>query len=446
MPRKRKLRFPQMETTTEMDSWYLSSLKKSFHIPQIHSTKFLIGEDSKEFKCNASILAVISPVFRRSLLQSKHKTRKPVKLPNITPPGFSALVRFGFSFDPEIGPDNVIEVIHAAKECQVYIIYDLALMYLSAILQNHFDVYFIRYLELAAKFSLREVSKLCLGSLCVAGGASQFLKSERFGEFSAEFVNCLLSLDELPVEEICVWESVKAWAQVQSRKLNIMPLDALKKVYRNVRFPLMCTKDFTCHVVPVGVLTRRETLDLFCHLCYPEGNPETGPFSAAPRHLWDDVCINRYSNCGDNWFHLDGYIDCIGIESSRTCQMLAVGVFVGKGETRCRIKIFLGQGDNRKLLEDTGDITIMAEEKSPKPARVNLKGHVVLQPGEVYEIEVNQNGPTSYKLKNGTRTTVHKCNDLEIQFTWNKLEYSETNVKKGNIPCIWVRVHSGNRK
>jgi len=445
MSKDTKIGLPLMEKSKEMDSYYLVSLKKCFHVPQFHSTKFLIGigEDAKEFKCNASVLAVISPVFRDTLL-GKIKKGTPIKLPNISPVGFAALVRFAFSFDPEIGQDNVIEVIHAAKELEVTIIYELALKYLSTMLEGHFDVFFIPYIELATKYCLGEVVKKCLDSLVLMGGIRDFLKSKKFSEFAPEFVNLLLSRDELAVGESHVWDAVQAWAKVQSGKHKTDIKEELQKVYHNVRFPLMTTKDFSCHVVPTGVLTQKEMLDVFCYLTYPEGKPTTEPFSSVPRLLWDNICIKRYSKCGGDWFHLEGYVDCIGVETDRKCQILAVGVFVGEGDTRCRIRLFKGQGGLRQLLEETGDINISAKEKLQEPFRVNLKGPVTLLPGEVYEIEIDQIGPVSWKLKDGKTSAIQTCNDIEIKFTWHKPKVdTETSLKKGNIPCIWVRVLSG---
>jgi len=445
MPKK-TIDLPLMEKSQKMDTYYLASLKKCFHIPHFHNTKFLIGEEGKEFKCNASVLAVISPVFRDTL-SNKTETGTPIKLPNISPAGFGALVRFAFSLDPEIGPDNIIEVIHAAKEFQVHVIYDLALTYLSTILQDRFDAFFTPYLKLATKYSLREVVKKCLDSSILTGGVQNFLRSKKFGEFSPEFVNLLLSCDELAVEETYLWNAVTDWARVQSRKQQTDIKDELRKVYHNVRFPLMTTKDFSCHVVPLEVLTQKEMLDIFCYLAYPEGKPTTEPFSSVPRLLWDDVCIKRYSKCWGDWFHLEGYVDCIGIETDRKCQMTAVGIFVGKGETRSRIRFFKGQGDLRELHEDTGDVSITTGEKAQEPYRVNFEGPVTLLPGEVYEIEIDQTGPVSWKLKDGKTSTIQTCNDLEIKFTWHKPKVeSETTLKKGNIPCVWVRVQSGHLK
>jgi len=444
MPKKTKVDIPIMQKTEEMDVYYLDSLKKCFPIPQFHNVKFLVGEEAKEFKCNGTVLAVISPVFRDLLLLSKQKTATPVKLPNITPVGFSALVRFGFSFDPEIGPDNLIDVIHAAKEFKVYIVYDLALNYLVSILESYAEEYFVPYLELANKYHLREVVQKCIDNLHRLGGVKKFLKSKTFTEFSAEFVNLLLSCDELPVQEAYVWECVQAWAKVQARKQKKDLVDLLRTVYHSVRFPLMTTKYFSAHVVPVGMLSQKEMLDLFCYLTYPEGKPTTLPFSSVPRMLWENVCIQRYSKCGGDWFHLNGYVDCIGIESDRKCQILAVGVFIGEGLTKCGVKIFKGQGELRELLEDTGDVDISTEEKSKEPVRMNFPAPVTLLPGVVHEIEIDQTGPTSWKLKDGKTNVTHTCNDLEINFLWHKPKVeTETTLKKGNIPCIWVRVQSG---
>jgi len=62
-------------------------------------------------------------------------------------------------------------------------------------------VYFDAYLEQATKFNLNEVILKCIENLDTVGGIKKFFKSETFNKFSPEFLNILLALDELPVEE-----------------------------------------------------------------------------------------------------------------------------------------------------------------------------------------------------------------------------------------------------
>jgi len=141
---------------------------------------------------------------------------------------------------------------------------------------------------------------------------------------------------------------------------------------------------------------------------------------------------------------LDGYVDSIGVEVDRKCQILAVGVFIGEGETRCRVKLFKRGDDDRELLEDTGDVNLSTEEKTKIPSRVCFPNPVSLLPEEVYDIEVDQTGPSSFKGTLGKASVAHSCNDMEINFQWHKPKVeTETNLKKGNIPCIWVRAQSG---
>jgi len=224
-------------------------------------------------------------------------------------------------------------------------------------------------------------------------------------------------------------------------------VEVLRTVYHNVRFPLMETKYFSGNVVPVGILTQKEMLDLFCYLTYPEGKPETLPFSSTPRILWNDVCINRYTKCSGDWLHLKGYVDAIGIEVDRRCQISAVGLFTGEGMTTCRVKFFKGQGEDRDMLEDTGVVSLSTKKRTQKPTKVNFPKLVTLSPKVVYEFEIDQVGPESCKLVGGKSSVAHTCNNLEINFTWHKAKVdTETTTKKGNIPCIWVCVQSGHLK
>jgi len=440
-----------MDPGSEMSSYFLKNLKKCFLEPAMHNTKFIVGVDRQEFKCNGTVLAVISSVFR-DMLFNQTKQRKAhadnrcaeVELRNITPIGFSALVRFAFSQDPEISPETVVEVLHAAAQFRVHLLHKLAVDYLSFILKGYSADYLVIYLEQATRLGLRFVVSQCMNSLC-AGGPKYFLESKQFTEFPAEFISLLLSCDELPIEEEDIWKCVLRWAKVQAKLKNKNLVDLLKLVYHRVRFPLMTTKYFSSEVVPTGVLTQKETLDLFCYLTYPEGKPETKPFSSDPRLLWNNVVISRFKKCSDSTMnHVVGQVDCIGIKVNRECQLIAVGTFVGQGLSKCMVCIYEVEGKYRELVDVIEEQKIWRDTRSPEPARIALKAPVTLRPEQVYEIEVDQSGPPSNRLKEGKPVCAGSHNGVKITFCWQKAEVkSLTTLKKGNIPCIWVQVLSG---
>lgn len=445
----KKVAVEKMEVVPEMDKYFLGSLKKCFTSPNFHNTKFLVGLGAQEFHVNSTVLGIISPVFRELLF----KTRRPqsskkgncFELPDITPTGFSALVRFGFTLDPEITPENVIEVIHAAQLYKVFIIHRLAIQYVDKVLTEAPDEYFVPFLESAARYGLGEIVRKCFDSFQNnAGGVADFLKSKQFLEFPAEFVTLLLKCDELALEESAVWDAVQAWAKTQARRNKTEIVYELKKVYHFVRFPLMDTAYFTANVVPLQVLTQKEMLDIFCYLTYPEGKPSTEPFSSKPRFIWTDKQVSRYSKVGGDWFHLQGYVDAIGLSVDRTCQLTAVGTFAGEGLTKSRVTIYKGQGESRELLSDTKELSIHTEKKSQDPIKLDLSTPVTLKKGEVYELEINQIGPCSFKLKDGKSSNTESHNGLDMTFSWLKPKVeTENTLKKGNIPCLWVRVLSG---
>jgi len=445
----KKVEVEKMEVVPEMDKYFMGSLKKCFTSPNFHNTKFLVGAAQQEFMTNSTVLGIISPVFRELLF----KTRRPAsskkgnsfELPEITPTGFAALVRFGFTLDPEITPENVIEVIHAAQLYKVFIIHRLAIQYVDKVLTEAPDQYFVPFLENAARYGLTEIVRKCFDSFQHnAGGVADFLKSKQFLEFPAEFVTLLLKCDELALEESAVWDAVQAWAKSQAKRNKTEPVYELKKVYHFVRFPLMDTAYFTSNVVPLNVLTQKETLDLFCYLTYPAGKPTTEPFSQKHRYIWTDKKVNRYTKVGGDWFHLQGYVDAIGLTVDRTCQLTAVGTFAGEGLTKSQVTIFKGQGDDRELLSDTKELSIHTEKKSQEPIKLDLSAPLTLKKGEVYEIEINQIGAVSFKLKDGKGLVTETHNGLEVNFNWLKPKVeTENTLKKGNIPCIWTRVLSG---
>jgi len=451
MPKRKEI--PSMEPTKEVGKYFLQNLKACFLDPAMHNTKFIVGVERQEFKCNGTVLAVISSVFRDMLFnqtkqrQAYAENKIPVVgLPNITPVGFSALVRFAFSQDPEISPETVVEVIHAAGQFRVHALHKLAVTYLTFILDCYSAEYLVIYLEQATRLGLRFVVSECMKCLC-PGGPKAFLESKQFTEFPAEFLSLLLSCDELPIDEEDIWDCVLRWGEVQAKMKRKSLVDMLKLVYHDVRFPLMTTKYFSSEVVPTGVLTQKETLDLFCYLTYPKAKPEIVSFSSNPRLLWDNVVVRRFKHCSDNKYaHEKGNVDCIGLKVDHECQLKAVGTFVGKGLSKCRVSVYHSE-KKRKLIEVSDVHDIWREEKSAEPAKISLRSPVTLLPEQVYEIAVDQTGPPSDRLKEGITFVEEKRNDLNISFSWLKASVkSLTTPKIGNIPCICVQVLSGKRK
>jgi len=430
----------------DMDSYFLSHLKSFFLDPAMQNTNFIVGVEQQEFKCNGTVLAVISPVLR-DLLFNETKYRKNyaqkgcarVKLSNITPKGFGALVRFAFSLDPEVNPKNVIEVIHAAAECKVNIIHKLALQYLTSVLDAHPDKFLVTYFEKATRFGLRRVFSECMKKFESQGGVAQYLESKQFTKYSAEFVSSVLSFDELSIAEEVVWKCIINWGMVQANKNGKTLVEMLKLVYKKVRFPLMSIKYFSSEVVPTRVLTQKELVELFCYITNPQGKPETIRFSSTPRLLWDNVLINRCKECYKHQRCTTGEepVWRVGLEVNRKCHLVAVGSFVGRGVSKSRVCIFKNEGESRQLLRDNDEVEILKEEKFAEPAKIYLKKPLILDVGEDYVIEVDQTGPAATRMKSGESLVKMNHNDLEITFRWTNLP------KRGNIPCIWVNVQSG---
>jgi len=436
-----------MEVGKEIDINFLKHLKNCFSSPSMHNIKFIIGAEGQEFKCNGTALAIVSPKIRELLFSKSKQCKTQVVLPTITPAGFAIVVRSAFALDPKISPENVVEAIHAAAECEVEVLHKLAMEYMSNILSNYPEDYLVVFLEQANQFGLRVVVSMCMKSLEGFGGVKHFLSTKQFTEFPPEFVSLLLSCDELSIEEEDLWECILNWAKKQAERKNKEIVVMLKLVYHKMRFPLMSTKYFSSAVVPTGVLSQQEMINLFCYLTNPEGEPETSPFSSSPRILWDNIMVRRYSECASKQkkhIHEEGSIDCIGVEVDHKCQLQAVGTFVGKGVTKCRVGIYEVEGDQRDLVGKKDDAEIEMEECSTDAIRLELQEPVSMHPDRIYEIEIHQTGPPSRRIKDGKAVVNESRNEVEVCFRWHKAGVdSLTSVKKGNIPCIWVRVLSG---
>jgi len=443
---------PRQETTQmimpypeEFHVFRLQGLKECLDCAPLNDFTFLIGAKRKAFNVNRFPIASVSSVVKNTMATLDENTNSLELVDGYTPNGFRGIVLYAYGHDPEITPENVVEVTHTAKLLEVAPLERECLKFVARVLAKD-DGYVMPYLETATAFQNRDILRICFASLQAKGGVPAFMQSEAFGSLSPDLVNMILKLDQLPVYETTVWETCLKWADAQSVINGTDQLKELKKVYHNVRFPLCSPMFFSSKVVPTGVLNQKETLSLFQYLTFPEGQSDTEPFSKMPRILWDETEVIRSNGTkpySGEAFHLENYIDGIAFTVDTEVDLLGVGVLLGEGSTKVNLKIFQGQGDDRKQLAKVRQ-TVKLAEKATEAYKIALPEALRLKKDIVYEVELDSVGPCSLKMNSGVVEMEESRNGITITFSFSKYKSgaSETNVKKGNIPSFFVRLMS----
>lgn len=437
---------PKMPYHEKFHMYRLMGLKNTIGMPELDDVTFTVGKKKKEYNANRLPLVSISKKLGEIIANQPGTKGDPIELDEgVATKGFAAILKFAYGHDPEVTPENVVHVSHAAQVLEVTVLEEKCMEYVKTVLAQD-EKYLMKYLEKATEFQNHAIIKLCFTSLQERGGIPQFLASPAFCALPSELVNMILKLDALPVEETVVWETCIKWAGYQAIQQKTNLNEELKKVYHNVRFPLCEPGFFSSKVVPTGILTQEEMLKLFTFLTYKAGNAPTDPFLKAPRILWDETEVCRFPKAaGGEWFHLDDSLDCICFTVDKPCELLGIGCYVGEGTTKTLLKLHEGNNDDSRTQVAKVKKTIKANEKSATPYKLEFGTPVNLKPRQIYEIELDSVGPVSLRGNQGNKDITHELNGLAITFTFSKLksQSSETNTKKGNLPSLYVRVFSG---
>jgi len=424
----------------------LQGLKECLDFAPLNDFTFLIGAKRKAFNVNRFPLTTVSPLIKNALEAMGEGDSSSIELiEGYTPNGFRAIILYAYGHDPEVTPANVVDVAHASRLLGITALERQCMKFVAKVL-NQDDAYIMPYLESATAFQNSDILKICFSSLQEKGGVPAFMSSPAFCSLSADLVNMILRLDQLPVYETTVWETCLKWAEEQAKQNNGEQLTYLKKVYHNVRFPLLTPMFFTSKVVPTGVITQKETLSLFQYLTFPAGGSDTEPFSKKPRILWDETEVIRSNGAkpfSGEMFHLENYIDGIAFTVDREVDLLGIGVLFGEGSTKVLLKIFRGQGDDRVQVAKVRQ-TVKLAEKASAPTKIPLPEALRLKTDTIYEVELDSVGSCSLKMNSGVQELEETRNGIKINFSFSKYKSgaSETNVKKGNLPSLFVRLMS----
>ncbi len=103
---------------------------------------------------------------------------------------------------------------------------------------------------------------------------SAVVQEEDFLLITNENLNFLLERDDFEVEELELFQAVCKWAQKECEKQEIESSAenqrlVLKGTLKNIRFPLMSSKDFAIHVAPTDILMDKEMISLLIQYSIP---------------------------------------------------------------------------------------------------------------------------------------------------------------------------------
>merc|ERR1712137_627584 len=206
-----------------------------------------------------------------------------IEIPDMDPSSFLAVLRFVYTARVSLSPDTAMGTLYAAKKYGVTGLSDACVNFLRhSITRRNVCMIFAQ----AQMFDEGVLEKECLRM--IERHAKDILDSAGFREIPPSGLRTILQSDRLGVREITIFRACLRWAECECKRQRLPPnkenkRQVLRDVYPHIRFPLVTTEEVVEEVVPSGVLTSEELVQLFSFLCAKPGHQPELIFSSQPR-------------------------------------------------------------------------------------------------------------------------------------------------------------------
>jgi len=229
---------------------------------------FLVGqgEGSRRFPAHKYVLATGSTVFYAMLYGGLADDKsEEIVVPDVDPDAFLALLKYLYCDDIYLEPDNVLATLYAAKK---YIVPHLArecVKYLETSLTARNACLLLSQSRL---FEEPELMQRCWD--VIDAQAEIALRSDGFTDIDFHTLETILARETLNCKEIVVFEAALAWAGAEcSRKGELSTPELQRQLLATamflIRFPAMAVEEFADFAAQSGMLSLKETTDIFLH-------------------------------------------------------------------------------------------------------------------------------------------------------------------------------------
>uniref|UniRef100_A0A0N5ATE4 BTB domain-containing protein n=1 Tax=Syphacia muris TaxID=451379 RepID=A0A0N5ATE4_9BILA len=402
---------------------------------------FLVGhgENQKRFPAHKFILVTGSTVFDKMFNDTKINElgKEEIELPDVEPSAFVALLKFLYSDDVCIGPDNVMTTLYTAKKYSVPALEKACVEFLKHNLSSE-NAFML--LTQALLFDEHSLTEMCLE--VIDRNTLEALNAEGFLEIDLDTLCMVLVRETLRIREAPLFLAVLRWSleQCKRRGLAVIPENQRQVLGRAVyliRFPLMTVDEFAQHVAMSGILTDHEVVNIFVYFSI-NPKPET-IFSTTPRCcvFGKEVVVSRFQRVESRWGY-SGTPDRIKFTVDKRIFVLGFGLhgsIHGPHEYSVTIQI-IHSGSGKVLASND---TFFTCDGSSSTFRVMFKEPVEIAPCVTYIASARLKGPDSHYGTKGLRRIVHQSPSsgvVTFQFTYAAGNNNGTSVEDGQIPEI----------
>ncbi|KAH9383500.1 hypothetical protein HPB48_025015 [Haemaphysalis longicornis] len=340
-----------------------------------------------------------------------------IEIPDVEPAAFLVLLRYLYCDDITLEADTVLATLYAAKKYLVPHLARACVAYLETSLTARNACVLLSQSRL---FEEPALAQRCWE--IIDAQAALALSSDGFPDVDRPTLEAVLSRESLNTREALVFDAALAWAE--NRR------ECLGSALYLLRLPAMSLQEFADGARQSGVLTLRETADLFLHFAASQKPPVPFPVQAR-LGLPTRVC-RRFQSCAyrSNQWRYRGRCDSVQFCADRRVFLAGFGLYgSSSGACEYRSRIELKRGGKALAQCDTR----FHSDGSSSTFRVYFEHPVQIEADTYYTASaVLEGSELSYFGQEGMSEV--SVGSVTFQFQSSSDSTNGTGVQGGQIP------------
>ncbi|CAN8000668.1 unnamed protein product, partial [Ixodes hexagonus] len=353
-----------------------------------------------------------------------------IEIPDVEPAAFLVLLRYLYCDDIALEADTVLATLYAAKKYLVPHLARACVAYLETSLTARNACVLLSQSRL---FEEPALAQRCWE--IIDAQAELALSSDGFPDVDRPTLEAVLSRESLNARESVVFEAALSWAGAECTRRGIEPTpenrrECLGPALHLLRLPAMSLQEFADGAAQSGVLTLRETADLFLH--FAASRKPAVPFPAQPRAGLPARFCRRFQSCAyrSNQWRYRGRCDSVQFSADRRVFLAGFGLYgSSSGACEYRSRIELKRGGKALAHCDTR----FHSDGSSSTFRVYFEHPVQIEADTYYTASaVLEGSELSYFGQEGMSEVTVGC--VTFQFQSSSDSTNGTGVQGGQIP------------
>ena len=305
--------------------------KSIFNQEFLSDVKFIVresqgGSESKNnIPAHKLVLAISSPVFYAMFYGELAETKDSVEISDCEYESLLELLRFIYSDEANLTPDNVMQLMYLAKKYMLPSLADKCAAYVKENLgaSNVFTV-----LPDAQKYEEKDLLDHCWN--VIEKETEEAVKSDGFMTIERSVLEELVEKETVNIKEVELFKAVDRWAVKECEKKGLVAEGSVKRrilgerIVKGIRFPVMEQKEFVGVVLDCDILSKEECFDMMKYfsalLTIPVG------FSGERRTGQVNIS-SRFCLLGTGWVSFPNNPDSIGLCVAKDVKLHSLRLF-----------------------------------------------------------------------------------------------------------------------